>query len=108
MKRRSKYGNRKVERDGLKFDSAKEAARWRDLRLLERAGQIRNLRRQVRYDFTINGVKVGSYIADHEYDELNNGVWEPVTEDVKGFKTQVYALKRRMMLGFHNIKIREV
>lgn len=108
MRRPSKYGNRKVTVDGVTFDSAKEAARWHNLRLLERAGQIRNLRRQVRYDFTINGVKVGSYIADHEYDELNNGVWEPVTEDVKGFKTQVYALKRRMMLGFHNIKIREV
>lgn len=108
MTRPSKYGNRKVTVDGVTFDSAKEAARWQNLRLLERAGQIRNLRRQVRYDFTINGVKVGSYIADHEYDELNNGVWEPVTEDVKGFKTQVYALKRRMMLGFHNIKIREV
>ena len=62
--KRSKYGNRKTEIDGLTFDSAKEAKRWGELKLLERAGRIRKLRRQVSYDLLVNGRKVGRWTGE--------------------------------------------
>lgn len=104
----SKYRNRRVERDGLRFDSVAEADRFAKLLLLEKAGEIRNLRRQVRYDFVINGKKCGWYVADHVYDEQVNGFWAPVVEDVKGFRTDVFKLKKRLMAAIHNIEIREI
>jgi predicted DNA binding CopG/RHH family protein len=95
-KPRSKYRNVRVEVDGLKFDSKAEAARWQQLRLLEKAGRIRELRRQVRYPLVVNqflseedGDTIGNYVADFDYifiDEVNNF---RVTEDVKGMITDL-------------------
>ena len=119
---KSKYHSRKIERDGMTFDSIKEWRRWVELSLLEKAGTITGLERQVKFVLipaqrepdTIGkrgGVKKGktiekecAYIADFVYHE--NG--EKVVEDVKGFKTKDYILKRKMMLYFHGIRIREV
>lgn len=107
----NKYGNKKVTRGGEKFDSAKEARRYGELVLLQRAGQIAGLDRQVRFELIpsqyIDGKCVERpvhYVADFVYYE--NG--EKVVEDTKGFKTKDYILKRKLMLYIHKIRIREV
>lgn len=117
-----KYGNKKTVVDGITFDSQKEAKRYKELSLMERAGMISDLQRQVKYVLippqrepdTIGkkgGIHKGklierevSYVADFVYQE--NG--QTVVEDTKGFRTKDYLLKRKMMLFFHGIKIREV
>ena len=107
MKSPSKFRNRRVEVDGLKFDSVKEAKRWTELQFMQRAGEIRNLQRQVRIPIEINGVKVCTYVADFTYDELAGHV----VEDVKSAFTRkdpVYRLKAKMLKAAHNIEIREV
>ena len=102
----SKYGNRKMKApDGQVFDSVKEFHRWGVLRLLERAGKIHKLQRQVKFELIPkqDGERACSYIADFVYEE--NG--KKVVEDCKGFKTDAYKLKRKMMLWVHGIKIKE-
>lgn len=101
--RRLKYNNKKVVIDGIKFDSIRESKRYLDLKNLERAGHIRNLELQPRYDFKINGVFIGFYKADFRYKEKDL----LIIEDVKGMKTPVYNLKKKMMKAFHNINILE-
>ena len=108
---RSKYGNIATVVDGIRFASKREARRWQDLRLLEKAGEIRNLMRQVRYPLTVNGIRITTYIADYVYVPLNriSKEWEfnDVVEDVKGVRTPVYKLKRALMFAIHGIKIVE-
>lgn len=108
----NKYKNRKVTRNGEIYDSAKEAHRHSMLKLLERAGKISGLKRQVKYELipAQRDKETGkvieracSYIADFTYYE--NGVL--VVEDTKGFKTPEYKLKKKMMLYFHGIRIKE-
>lgn len=102
----NKYRNKKTEIDGIVFDSKKEAARWSDLLLLQRAGKISNLQRQVPFVFEVNSVKIGTYKADFTY--RDNGWY--VVEDVKSVATRdlgVYRLKKRLMLAFHGIEIKE-
>lgn len=106
-----KYRNRKTTIDGITFDSAKEATRWAELRLLERAGQIFNLQRQVSFTLIPKQVLDGKtverpvvYKADFVYTE--NG--EDVVEDVKGVKTKEYIIKRKLLLWQYGIHIREV
>lgn len=97
--KRHKYGARRVEVDGISFASRKEARRYQELKLLERAGRISNLRRQIRFAL----VQTVVYVADFQY--LENG--ETVVEDVKGYRTPEYKRKRRLMLEQHRITIRE-
>ena len=109
MARPNKYNNRKTILDGIKFDSAKEARRYAELKLLEQAGEIKNLELQKRFRLIVGGVWVADYVADFWYFEKlePGGIWEEVVEDVKGFQTDVYKLKRRLMLAIHAIEIRE-
>ena len=107
----AKYGNRKVTADGQTFDSRKEYRRFCELRLLEKAGEVADLRRQVRFELLpaqrIDGKVVEravTYIADFVY--TANG--QTVVEDTKGVRTKEYILKRKMMLFFHGIVIKEV
>jgi hypothetical protein len=101
--KRNKYGAKKTVVDGITFDSKREAKRYGELKLMERAGYIANLQLQPRYDFVINGVKCGFYKADFKYsDELGVRV-----EDVKGMKTPVYRLKKKLMKALHDIDILE-
>lgn len=100
--RRSKYGNIKAEADGITFHSKAERGRWMDLRLMEKAGEISELQRQVRYPLEVNGLHVCDYIADMVYEK--NGL---VVEDVKGYKTEIYRLKKKLMLAVHGIEIKE-
>lgn len=99
----SKYRNVRTTVDGLRFDSKKEARRYRDLKLLETTGAIQNLRCQVRFDLIVNGEKIGFYRADFVYTE--NGL--ETVEDCKGKRTAVYSLKRRLMRAIHGIEIFE-
>lgn len=103
----AKYGNTKVAIDGMPFDSKREAARWQELRLLERAGEISDLRRQVRYELVpkLPGERPVDYIADFVYRDKNGN---EVVEDAKGVRTQAYVIKRKLMLWRHGIRIREV
>ena len=103
-----KYHAKKTRLDGLTFDSQKEAQRYAELKLLERAGKICGLKRQVKYELIpaqkIHGRIVERACSYFVYEE--NG--QTVVEDVKGFRTKDYLIKRKLMLQVHGIKIREV
>ena len=122
-----KYGNRKVQTEEGTFDSVKEARRNAELRILEAAGEITDLRRQVRFELipaqrepdTVGprgGVKKGKvveqaayYIADFCYYDADGNA---VVEDVKGYKDggayKVFSLKRKLFLQKYGIRIREI
>lgn len=102
----NKYGARKVKApDGQVFDSVKEYHRWGMLKLLERAGRISDLKRQVSYELIPKqqGERACSYVADFTY--MEDG--KLVVEDCKGFRTPEYRLKRKLMLWVHGIRIKE-
>ena len=100
---KSKYFSQPVIIDGLRFASKKEGARYRELKLLEKAGHIKNLELQPRYDFIINGVNCGHYKADFRYFE--NG--KRIVEDVKGVRTPVYTLKSKLLKALYNVEVLE-
>lgn len=107
--KRSKYRNVKVQVDGLSFDSKHEAQYWQELRLREKAGEITGLLRQVPFDLvTVNAegdrLVVATYIADMAFNE--NG--QMVVADAKGYRTQIYALKKKWLALQFGIIIREV
>lgn len=111
-----KYKARKTVVDGITFDSKKEAARYRELKLLEWAGKIRNLELQKKFVLIPAQRAAGRlverevcYKADFCYDERSDelNAWLPVVEDYKGAKTRDYILKRKLMLWVHGIRIRE-
>ncbi len=104
----SKYSNIKtVTADGIKHDSRKEARRWVELTLLQRAGEISDLKRQVKYELIPKqeGERAVTYIADFVYADKKTG--NTVIEDCKGFKTDVYRLKKKLFLYRYGIKIKE-
>lgn len=105
--RKSKYRSQPVMVDGCRFDSKREARRYAELKLLHGAGQIRNLRLQVRYPIAVKGLDVCEYIADFVYDEPDGDGWRHVVEDAKGHKTAVYRLKKKLMWACHGIEVRE-
>jgi hypothetical protein len=104
----SKYRNRKCVVDGEKFDSEKEARRWRELKLLEHAGEIKNLRRQVRYELRVGRIPICAYVADFAYVQNSRRV----VEDVKGYRRgnpyRLFLVKKALMKSLHNISIVEV
>jgi len=102
----SKYRAIKTTIDGITFDSKKEAIRYQELKLLERCNKITDLKRQVPFVLipkNTNGSAV-KYIADFTY-KRKSGI--EVVEDVKGVKTPVYRLKKRLMKEVHGIDIYE-
>jgi hypothetical protein len=100
-----KYRNTPVTIDGIRFDSKAEAKRWAELRLLERAGVILDLQRQVSFPITFGGVKITTYRADFVYREAETG--ETAIEDVKGVRTPEYRIKAKLMAA-QGMPIREV
>lgn len=119
--KRSKYKAQKAKRGKMTFDSKKEAERYDALMLLQRAGEIRGLKLQVRYCLqeaytTFEGERVKSidYIADFVYerrtapDSYGQRYWLPVVEDVKGMRTRDYALKAKLFRSRYGFAIREV
>ncbi len=108
----NKYFARKTTVDGIEFDSDAEARRYRELCLLERAGEITDLEMQVPYELQPR-FKAGrrvirpiTYIADFRYTDTRTG--EQVVEDVKGVETEVFRIKAKMMLYVHGITVRKV
>lgn len=108
-----KYRNQKVTMGDHSFDSKKELNRYLELSMLQKAGEISGLRCQVKYvlipaqrDAETGKVveRECAYVADFVYQKGT----ETVVEDTKGFRTKDYILKRKMMLWFHGIRIREV
>lgn len=89
----NKYHARKVVIDGITFASGLEGRRYRMLKLMERTGEITDLRLQVVYDLNVNGIKIGKYIADFVY--LLNGV--EIIEDAKGKLTQLFKRSAKHM-----------
>ena len=109
--RRSKYKAVKTVVDEITFDSKKEARRYQELKLLERAGMIEELQLQVPFVLFSKSKygRVVKYIADFTYYELLEGNERKyVVEDVKGIKTPVYKLKKRIMAECYGIVIKEV
>ena len=106
----SKYHSTPTAVNGIRFDSKREANRWAELRLLERAGKIEKLKRQVKYLLIPSQYRDGkciereaSYIADFVY--IKDG--HLVVEDCKGFRTPEYRLKRKLMLQLYDIRLVE-
>lgn len=120
--KQQKYSAQKVTVDGITFDSKREAARYCELKLLERAGKITNLRLQQPFelvpvqreeDIVLKSGKIKpgkiieravTYVADFVYVENGN----LVVEDTKGMRTKEYIIKRKLMLYRLGIRIREV
>ena len=108
VEKRSKYSSAKTDVDGITFDSKKEAEFYAELKLRERAGKIFHLRLQPRYllqeAFKHEGKQYNKmeYVADFEY--IENG--ETVVIDVKGFKTAVYMLKKKLFLYKYGDKVK--
>jgi hypothetical protein len=128
MNFKSKYYNIKTKTsDGIVFDSVKEARRWEQLLLLQKAGKIVDLQRQVKFElipaqyetyerYSKKGVRLEDgrrlierkveYVADFVYQDAETG--EIIVEDSKGIRTKDYILKRKLMLAVHSIRIKEV
>ena len=102
----SKYHARVTFVDGISFASGMEARRYVELRTLLRAGIIRDLQLQPRYPLTVNGVLVCTYVGDFYYVECATGAG--VLEDVKGFVTPEYKLKRKLLKAVYGLDIVEV
>ncbi len=101
--KKSKYKNTATLVNNIRFHSAREAKRYTELLLLRKADKIKLLTLQVKYPFVVNGVKICSYIADFVYDKDG----EIIVEDCKGFRTQSYVIKRKLMKALYDIDILE-
>lgn len=106
----SKYKARKVEVDNIWFDSAKEAARYGQLKLLVRAGYIRELEIHVPLPLIVNGQKVCTYICDFRYFDKDDRRW---IEDVKGMRSgaayQMFRVKAKLFEALNpGLRITEI
>ncbi len=99
-----KYSNVKTKVDGYTFDSKKEASRFTELKLLLRAGMITKLVLQPKFRIRVKGQKICTYIADFMYERDG----KRIVEDVKGVKTPVYKLKKKLVKATHGIEVVEI
>lgn len=114
----NKYGARKTTVFGQTFDSKHEAERYLELRAMEREGKIRHLSTQVPFELIPDQLdgegklleRSAIYIADFTYWEQHENGFRYVVEDAKSpaTRTDVYRLKRKLMLSIHGLRIREV
>lgn len=100
-----KYRNEREQVDGVWFDSRKESRHYRALLTLQRAGVITRIEIQPTYPLAVNGEKVATYRADFRI-TFPDGRSE--VQDVKGVRTPVYRLKKRLMKAIYNIEIIEI
>ena len=105
MAKPHKYQARATTVDGIKFPSRKEANRYAELKLLERADKVRDVRCQVRMPIEVNGIHCADYICDFVYWDTDKKcrIWE----DVKGYRTDVYRLKKKLVEALFGIVILE-
>lgn len=125
--KRNKYHSQKCKINGTTFDSKREARRYTELVLLQKAGKICDLGRQVKFHlvpaqyenyerYGKNGKRLKDgrrclehgidYIADFVYYDNSEG--RTIVEDTKGVKTKEYVIKRKLMLWVHGIRVREI
>ncbi len=103
-----KYRNIKTVVDGITFDSAKEARRYGELKLLEKSGRISGLEIQPAFRIVVNDCLICTYKADFRYvTDTPHASGLVVIEDCKGFLTPVYRLKKKLMLAVHGISVVE-
>lgn len=110
----NKYKNTKINIDGISFDSKKEAKRYNELKLLEKLGKIKDLELQKKYVLLpsqpkkdgLRSERECSYHADFSYTIVDTG--RQVVEDVKGMKTEVYKIKRKLFKYFYGMDIYEI
>lgn len=108
----AKYSNVRTEHDGMMFDSKAELKRWLELQILERIGEVKDLKRQVPYLLIPKTPRPSggherecSYVADFTYTDRRG---RAIVEDVKGAATPEYRIKRKLMLFVHGIEVLEV
>lgn len=110
MRKPHKFNAQPTEVDGVRFASKKEAKRYRELKLLEKAGEISEIQLQPRFSLVVpvptgEYEYIGSYIADFTYEDKAG---QQVVEDVKGVRTPVYRLKKKMVEAIYGVEIREI
>lgn len=103
LNRGNKYRAQKTQVDGITFDSKREARRWQELKLLERAKEIWKLERQVTFELRVKSILICKYRADFVYHDKTG----QIVEDVKGVRTDAYRIKRNLMSAIYGIKILE-
>lgn len=110
-KGKDKYGAKRTVLDGITFASGSEAKRYGALLIEQRAGLIRHLVCQVKYQMVVNNVLIGTYTSDFEYErKAGTGLWFPVVEDHKsrGTKGQRdWPRTKKLMLACHGVTIHE-
>jgi len=107
-----KYGNKPTEVNGIRFASKHEALRYVELQYLLRTGEIKDLRLQVPFELIPKQMEHGKcveravkYVADFVYEDQNGNL---IVEDAKGFRTDVFRLKKKLFRSVYGIGIREV
>jgi hypothetical protein len=103
-RRPSKYHNKRVTIGEHTFDSKAEARRYVGLMAMQQGGLISDLRVHPRFELVVNGHHICNYVADFAYIEDGN----EVVEDVKGVRTPVYLLKKKLLYGLYGIEVKEV
>jgi len=103
--RKNKYGNKRTLYSGRTYDSKKEAERAIELDILLRAGKIKGWEAQPSFYFEHDGIKICRYNADFKVENLDGTV---DIEDVKGVKTAVYRIKKKMLKAFYGIDVKEL
>lgn len=106
MLKKSKYNNKKTIINGITFDSKKEADRYVLLKQREAIGEILDLTLQTPFPYTLEGKKMFTYKCDFMYYDRRTG--NVIVEDVKGFLTPVYKLKKKIIEAHYKIKITEI
>ena len=105
VKRKHKYGNKPFyDDDGNYWHAQGEYKRWCDLKLLEKAGEISALSRQIKFELSVNNLHICSYIPDFSYFAKDKSIM--IHEDFKGLETREFKIKKRLMKAIYNIDIK--
>lgn len=104
---RNKFGAKPTEVDGIAFASMAEARRYKELRLLERNGEITQLVAHPSWKFEVNGVKIGRFTPDFSYLDATGLVH---VEDVKGSRrlSEAYGLRKKLLLALYGLRVVEI
>jgi hypothetical protein len=103
-----KYRNKPQEIDGIRFDSKAEAKRYGELMIRQKAGEITDLKVHPPYWLTVNGIEICKYVGDFAYWTNDGDDRQYILEDVKGVKTRLYMLKKKLVLACLGINITEI
>lgn len=109
-KKYNKYGNRHVEIDGIKFDSEKEGKYYTKLKMLKRAGEVKDFKLQVPFEIKVNKIYIAKYLLDFQV-IYSDGTVEYIdikakTKEGKWITTDVFKLKKKLVEAIHKIEIK--